>query len=1224
VREQDYRDWLEDGGAHARSAQNTRVFALTTIENNLPALGLAATSLEQAWADDRFEALRERLQGMREDAKRGGVQYRLLMPASENPHNRLTSWKNWLVQYGRFLSGERQEHKDADKIRRYVLEAYVEAGREGAEATVDVRVRDVNQALNLNDAWPNICQTLAGKKFQDLADVPPPQRLGVNMSTTTVFRIDLDPADYWADRTLRERYGEPIARSKKMVAYALGDGRQIALDLESSAPQLWLEGTMSFENATVRHYAVKAPRHSNLPARLRHVGADAREVSLVTVPNAEVLQTILTVYEGEAADFASRLELLRARFLKHCPEFRTFEEPGDTWVKGERDYKVAAAMKVQAALDENGSDLELGQQVFEILKTAASAGPLVRWQTEDAIAKRHPEALVKFYETIGRLVRSPDGAEDSLSEAFSVFARLRQEGVAPLTFGEQVNILFSALSMVSPGEAAPLKISMANKAAMALGGEMLFRDRFELDDYRRFRELFSRIYAIMRDEWDWKPADLFDVQGFLWVALKYSKPESANDPQIWIVTARWGDEDGFSRFIERQEWSLLYDGATRFNDRVRAVQPGDVIVMRDYFHQVHDLPFHANGKRVSAIRLRAIGTVTEQRDDGISVGVDWAPLEHQRTWYFYTKNDPIWRLVDKGESPSAAALRRFIIDGEDQDFDWFINDPYWHDRLFGHALPEAQKIMKPTNLILYGPPGTGKTYRTALEAVRLCDGAADYPDDEEGRAALMARYEELAKARQIEFVTFHQNFSYEDFIEGLRPVPLESDEGASAGFQLQAEAGIFRRIAEQADKPVVRTDQAFSLEGREIFKLSLGQSNQSQWDWVYDQSLEEGYAYLGFKDVDWSDRRFEKRDAILAELRSRFPEEDMTAQMGPVKSPDRFRNQLSIGDVVIVSKGLNAFRAIGVVEGDYEYAHREGGRYCHRRKVRWLWDDPEGVPVGEINEKRFSLDTIYPLPKSRLNLATIERYTNSGRDEEELGGERLPHVLIIDEINRANISKVFGELITLIEPDKRLGQPNGLTVRLPYSKRQFGVPSNLHIVGTMNTADRSIALLDTALRRRFRFEEMEPDCGVPAFQEAEAATGLPLTHVLTTMNRRIEYLVDRDHRIGQTFFIGCTNRSEVDAVMRDKIIPLLQEYFFDDWNRLAAVLGEKKGQGGAFLACEMIEDPTSEGGEPLSSWRVLPNFPRDAYEQLIGRLPDSGSVIPTSGTDIVDASDQVA
>ena len=201
---------------------------------------------------------------------------------------------------------------------------------------------------------------------------------------------------------------------------------------------------------------------------------------------------------------------------------------------------------------------------------------------------------------------------------------------------------------------------------------------------------------------------------------------------------------------------------------------------------------------------------------------------------------------------------------------------------------------------------------------------------------------------------------------------------------------------------------------------------------------------------------------------------------------------------------------------------------------------------------------------------------------------------------------------------ERLGMPNALKVRLPYSKREFGVPANLHIIGTMNTADRSIALLDTALRRRFRFEEMAPDTSVEAFLDAEEATRLPLADVLETMNRRIEYLVDRDHRIGHAFFIGCKTKSQVDAVMRDKVIPLLQEYFFEDWNRMAAVLGERD-RGGNFLKCDTLKDPMGEGDDQ-KSWSVKAEFETNAYARLV-----SGKVAPdNTASNDTDAEDLTA
>jgi 5-methylcytosine-specific restriction protein B len=528
-----------------------------------------------------------------------------------------------------------------------------------------------------------------------------------------------------------------------------------------------------------------------------------------------------------------------------------------------------------------------------------------------------------------------------------------------------------------------------------------------------------------------------------------------------------------------------------------------------------------------------------------------------------------------------------------QGFVWAVNR--------ADKLPQGEDVKEigsmppyrpPTNLIFYGPPGTGKTYATAEQAVLLCNGSV--PQD---RREIMGLYASLVSSGRIEFVTFHQSYSYEDFVEGLRPVQAEN---ASNGFSLEPRMGAFRRIARRAETSTGPGFASFKIGDRRVFKMSIGEAANPDEAHLFEDALANGYTLLGFEDIDWSDSRFERREAIIEACKQNSADdyEKLNAQSGKVQCPFLFRNAVRNDDIIVVSKGNGLFRAIGVVAGDYEYVRREANHYSHRRKVDWFWRDLAGIPVGEIYSKNFSQRSIYELDKSELNIAALERYISS-QESRGSGGTPEQFVLIVDEINRANISKVFGELITLIEPDKRIGAPNELRIQLPYSQDIMGVPPNLHIIGTMNTADRSIALLDTALRRRFEFRELMPDA--EKLSNASAATGVNLVKMLSIMNDRIEYLFDREHQIGHAYLIGCSSRADVDAVVRHKIIPLLAEYFYEDWSKVASILGDAEG-GSLFLERIRLLPPSGlaldEDGDPRFRWKVKPVFDNACYDQF--------------------------
>jgi 5-methylcytosine-specific restriction protein B len=225
----------------------------------------------------------------------------------------------------------------------------------------------------------------------------------------------------------------------------------------------------------------------------------------------------------------------------------------------------------------------------------------------------------------------------------------------------------------------------------------------------------------------------------------------------------------------------------------------------------------------------------------------------------------------------------------------------------------------------------------------------------------------------------------------------------------------------------------------------------------------------------------------------------------------------------------------------------------------------EGIRPETLGDKinyRVRKGVFYEACLQALRLAGYQSFEgcigDSAAQRQQKMREAPPVILAIDELNRANVSKVLGELITLLEPSKRLGATDELWLTLPYSQERFGVPANLFVVATMNTADRSIALLDTALRRRFCFSERMPD---EEMLQGRTIGPTDLTRLMRVLNERIAFLYDRDHGIGQAYFFCINTFEDLCATFRDQIIPLLQEYFYDDWRKIQLVLGDNDRWG---------------------------------------------------------------
>ncbi|MEZ9566663.1 McrB family protein [Vibrio artabrorum] len=380
---------------------------------------------------------------------------------------------------------------------------------------------------------------------------------------------------------------------------------------------------------------------------------------------------------------------------------------------------------------------------------------------------------------------------------------------------------------------------------------------------------------------------------------------------------------------------------------------------------------------------------------------------------------------------------------------------------------------QPLNTILYGPPGTGKTYNTINKALEIIDPDF-YNLHSDDRVAIKTRFDELVNSNRIGFVTFHQSFSYEDFVEGLKA----TTENNQVNYEI--EDGIFKSICKKAHK-----------------------SNYSDF-------------------------------IVHRESFASFDVEGITDEL-----------------IIFRKKNGNRLPIAREVIDEFCTAFASGKFELNSEQKYWLKGFENRLEPYLIT----GFDSLYRdmLPK------LVERSAKSSERSLDVVEEGCSDrsVLIIDEINRGNISNIFGELITLIEPSKRAGGKEALSVKLPYSKKAFSVPDNLHIIGTMNTADKSLAQLDIALRRRFQFVEMMTNYDLLA--TIPPIDGIDIEQMVRVINKRIELLYDREHTIGHSFFLSLKDTPSIEhlaEIFELQILPLLEEYFFEDWERVAMVLGD--------------------------------------------------------------------
>lgn len=438
------------------------------------------------------------------------------------------------------------------------------------------------------------------------------------------------------------------------------------------------------------------------------------------------------------------------------------------------------------------------------------------------------------------------------------------------------------------------------------------------------------------------------------------------------------------------------------------------------------------------------------------------------------------------------------------------------DRIEDMVNKYSKLLKEKKNIILQGAPGTGKTYNTAAIALSVI-GVTDV--DLTNHKAVMERYEELRKKHQIAFCTFHQSMEYEDFVEGLKPFPVKDKDGNVIGMEYRVDDGIFKQICNDA------------LENfRQSSTETIQQVNYEELFDSYCLFIEQELAKLADNGED---------AAIMLHPKSKMKMRGISRSRGKINS-------------ILIGQGENAStQSLSKRMFVRDYADFLSGNIKSYLDIKPAYD----------SQSKFHGNAIYyyPLYEEIKKFSEKNKETNSNVEKTEAKN----YVLIIDEINRGNVSKIFGELITLLESDKRVGVNtiHPITVKLPYSKNfddeetdDFVVPSNLYIIGTMNTTDRSTGTLDYALRRRFAFVTLKSNVSVVE-KHYDALGGEDLKNKAVALFKDIKkFIEDPNHlsgdmdiddlMVGHSYFMA-KNEEELSAKIEYEVLPLITEYIND-------------------------------------------------------------------------------
>lgn len=502
-----------------------------------------------------------------------------------------------------------------------------------------------------------------------------------------------------------------------------------------------------------------------------------------------------------------------------------------------------------------------------------------------------------------------------------------------------------------------------------------------------------------------------------------------------------------------------------------------------------------------------------------------------------------------------------------------INTPPKKEILNTTTTPTINSTMifsHPLNQILYWPPGTGKTYHTVNYALSIIEWKSVEEIGKEERSEVLRRFNEYKQNGQVVFTTFHQSFWYEDFIEWLK---AKSENGE---IKYEVVPGIFRKVCETA-------------------KNNYSISETQDVDSITEELLKRYSEYLD-----------EIQETETTGIGIQYQDYKGNPTLWPQLFPWEKWNTKESWIIAHASKEWESVKSFHISNGNtYQILGTKVILRDYPDFIAWKIHSKDDVRPSRSSKSlaNGNADYFFALYQRLKEFDDENNITKWLKNE-----EKKNYILIIDEINRGNISKIFGELITLLESSKRFGNKESLSVKLPYSGDLFSVPNNLYILWTMNTTDRSIALMDIALRRRFNFVEMSPDLASLSDVFVE---DINIVKMLAAINSRIEFLYDKDHLLGQAFFLPLKEEStleKLNEIFARNIIPLLQEYFYEDGEKIQLILWDHDDQAWKDWSEKIIQESTSkkenilwiknEDYEDKKVYALNPNLTLNSYRKI--------------------------